>query len=123
MNQSHLKLPVVPVISESTLSNVSMDSSTVGRGRFGYCTKMTYKDMFIVCVKRMEKALVSLQALKSEAAILYSMNSAGFTPHCFGVCTEYHALVMSYIHVDMYGGHKKHNSIKSGMYTTTCASL
>ena len=92
----YLHLPVVPVISESTLNNLSIDDSAVGSGRFGY-----YKDMFIVCVKRMEKEIVSLQALKSEAAILYSLNSAGFTPHCFGICTDYHAIIMSYIHVDM----------------------
>ena len=97
----YLHLPVLPVISESTLNNLSIDDSAVGSGRFGYCTKMTYKDMFIVCVKRMEKEIISLQALKSEAAILYSLNGAGFTPHCFGICTDHHAIIMSYIHVDM----------------------
>ena len=71
----HLHLPVVPVISESTLSNLSMDDSAIGSGRFGYCTKMRY--VRSVCVKRMEKALVTLEALNSEAAILYSLNSAG----------------------------------------------
>ena len=46
---------------------------------------MMYKDMFIVCVKKMAKDLVSLQALKSEAAVLFALNSGDSTPHCFGV--------------------------------------
>ena len=43
--------------------------------------------------------MVSPQALKSEAAILRSLNGGDFTPHFFGVCLSLHAIVMSYIRV------------------------
>jgi serine/threonine protein kinase len=75
------------------------DHSAIGNGRFGSCSQMAYKDLYVVCVKRMEKDVVSLQALKSEGAILCSLNGGGFTPHCFGVCLSLHAIVMSYINV------------------------
>ena len=53
----------------------------------------------MVCVKKMEKDKVSLQGVKSEAAILCALNTGGFTPHCFGVCLSLHAVVMSYVSV------------------------
>ena len=53
----------------------------------------------MVCVKKMEKDKVSLQGVKSEAAILCALNTGGFTPHCFGVCLSLHAVVKSYVSV------------------------
>ena len=58
----------------------------------------TAKDVFTVCVKRLKKD-VPLHAVKSEAAILFALNSGEYTPHCFGVCTLQHAIVMSLVHV------------------------
>ena len=43
---------------------------------------------------------VSWSAVKSEAAILFALNTGDVTPHCFGACSSLHAIVMSYIHVD-----------------------
>ena len=60
---------------------------------------MIYQDVFMVCVKKMEKDKVSLQGVKSEAAILCALNTGGFTPHCFGVCLSLHAVAMSYVSV------------------------
>ena len=37
---------------------------------------------------------------RSEAAILCSLNTGGFTPQCFGVCLGLHAIIMSYINID-----------------------
>ena len=93
----HLNLPSVPLVNECMLEGC--DHSAIGNGRFGSCSQMAYKDLYVVCVKRMEKDVVSLQALKSEAAILCSLNGGGFTPHCFGICLSLHAIVMSYINV------------------------
>ena len=71
-----------PLINESMLDDLPVENKVIGDGCFGSCTQMAYKDMFIVCAKRMEKERVSIQALRSEAAILYSLKS-GFTPHRF----------------------------------------
>ena len=46
-----------------------------------------------------KKKDVSLHAVKSEAVILFTLNSGEYTLHCFGVCTTQHAIVMSFIHV------------------------
>ena len=93
----HFNLPSVPSVNECVLE--SLDHSAIGDGRFGSCSRMAYKDLYVVCVKKMEKDAVSVQALKSEAAILCSLNGGGFTPHCFGICLNLHAIVMSYINV------------------------
>ena len=95
--RAHLNLPSVPLVNECTLDR--LDHSAIGDGRFGSCSQIAYKDLYIVCVKRMEKDTVSVQALKSEAVILCSLNGGGFTPHCFGVCLSLHAIIMSHINV------------------------
>lgn len=97
---AYLSLPPAPLISESMLDDLPVENKIIGDGCFGSCTQMSYKDMFVVCAKRMEKERVSIQALRSEAAILYSLNTGGFTPHCFGVCLGLHAIIMSYINID-----------------------
>ncbi len=51
--------------------------------------------MYPVCVKMFQSS-TSLEAMKSEAAILISVSSE-YTPHCFGVCEEKRAIVMSRI--------------------------
>ena len=59
-----------------------------------------HKNMFVVCAKRMEKERVSIQALRSEAAILCSLNTYGITPYCFAICLGLHAIIMLYINID-----------------------
>ena len=93
-----LQLPPAPLISGCNLENVRLDDdNTIGDGVFGSCTRMVFKDMFAVCVKQMKKDRVSIQALKSEASILFTLNNGGFTPHCFGVCLDLYAVIMLYI--------------------------
>ena len=58
-----------------------------------------YTDDIQVCVKEMDPD-VPWSAVKSEAAILYALNSGDVTPHRFGACLSLHSIVMSYIHVD-----------------------
>ena len=96
----HAHLPQVPLINDQMLCDLPVGNSAIGNGRFGSCIRMTYKDMFIVCVKKMAKDLVSLQALKSEAAVLFALNSGDSTPHCFGVCLSLHAIIMTYINLN-----------------------
>ena len=96
---THQRLSAVPIISEDLLQSDISTDSTLGSGRFGHCTRMTYKDIFTVCVKRVDSD-VSWSAVKSEAAILYALNTGDVTPHCFGACISLHCIVMSYIHVD-----------------------
>ena len=97
---AYSSIPPAPLINESMLDDLPVENKVIGDGCFGSCTQMAYKDMFIVCAKRMEKERVSIQALRSEAAILYSLNKSGFTPHCFGVCLGLHAIIMSYISIN-----------------------
>ena len=52
--RAQLNLPSVPLVNECTL-----DHSAIGDSRFGSCSQMAYKDLYIVCVKRMEKDRVS----------------------------------------------------------------
>ena len=92
-------LPSAPLVNKSLLSSTTPDINTICIGGFGSCTEMIYQDVFMVCVKKMEKDKVSLQGVKSEAAILGALNTGGFTPHCFGVCLSLHAVVMSYVSV------------------------
>ena len=73
-------------MSHFYLYSTTPDINTIGIGRFGSCTEMIYQDVFMVFVKKMEKDKVSLQGVKSEAAILCALNTGGFTPPCFGVC-------------------------------------
>ena len=68
-------------------------------GSFGSCAQLTYKDVFTVCMKWSKKDL-PLHAIKSEAAILFTLNSSEYTPGpCFGVCTIQHAIITSLVHV------------------------
>lgn len=60
---------------------------------------MIYKDTFVVCSKKFSDT-TSLQAMKSEAAILCAMNDGLYTPHCFGFSVALRSIIMMYIHVD-----------------------
>ena len=93
------RLSAVPVISEDLLQSDMSTDTTLGSGRFGHCTRMIYKDIFTVCVKKVDPD-VSWSAVKLEAAILYALNTGDVTPHCFGACVSLHSIVMSCIHVD-----------------------
>ena len=95
---THQRSSAVPLISEDLLQSDTSTDSALGSGRFGHCTRMMYKDIFTVCVKKMDTE-VSWSAVKSEAAILYALNTGDITPHCFGACVSLHSIVMSYIHV------------------------
>ena len=96
---THQKVPAAPLISEDLLRCVTSVEHALGSGRFGQCTRMVYKDIFAVCVKKMDAEVV-WSAVRSEAAILHALNTGDSTPHCFGVCLALHSIVMSYIHVD-----------------------
>ena len=98
VQRAYLSLPPVPCIDERLLQPMEFDNNFIGMGSFGSCAQLTYKDVFTVCVKRLKKD-VPLHAVKSEAAILFALNSGEYTPHCFGVCTTQHAIVMSLVHV------------------------
>ena len=74
------RLSTVPLISEYLLQSDMPTDSALGSGRFGHCTRMTYKDIFTVYVKKMDTE-VSWNAAESEAAILYALNTADITPH------------------------------------------
>lgn len=96
---THQRLSPVLLISDDLLQSDTSPDSALGSGRFGHCTRMIYKDTFTVCVKKVDMS-VSWSAVKSEAAILFALNTGDVTPHCFGACSSLHAIVMSYIHVD-----------------------
>lgn len=88
----------VPIIHHTCLSPTLGIVPTIGSGRFGSCTKMVYKDMFTVCVKSFPATgKIPLETILAEAAMLLSLNSCVYTPHCFGVCKERRAIVMAYI--------------------------
>ena len=84
----------VPIIDETLLMPSHTDVS-VGSGRFGTCVEVVYKDTYKVCMKCFQ-ASTGLDTIKSEAAYLLLLSSE-YTPHCFGVCKEKRAIVMSYI--------------------------
>lgn len=96
---SHQNLPKAPLISENLLENDTSFDNIIGSGSFGSCTKMMFKDMYTVCVKKMSTD-ISWSAVKSEAAILSNLNTGNVTPHCFGICLPLHAIVMSFINID-----------------------
>ena len=82
---THHHLSAAPLISEDLLQSDTSTDSALGSGRFGQCTRMIYKNIFTVCVKKVDPD-VPWSAVKSEAAILYALNSGDVTPHCFGAC-------------------------------------
>ena len=84
----------VPEIEATLLMPASSDSP-IGSGRFGTCLEMVYKDMYTVCTKCFQ-ASTGLDAIKSEAAYLLLLSNE-YTPHCFGICKEKRAIIMSYI--------------------------
>ena len=94
--RTYVNLPAAPCIDVSSLEATEV---VIGTGCFGSCMQFTYKDMFTVCMKQIHKSDVSLQAVRSEAAILFELNSSKCTPHCFGFCPERLGIVMSYINV------------------------
>ena len=49
-----------------------------------------------LCEKKVNSD-VPWSAVKSEAAILYALNTGDVTPHCFGACVSLHSIV---IHVN-----------------------
>ena len=53
----HLNLPSVPLVNERMFD--SYDHSAIGNGRFGCCSQMAYKDLYVVCVTRMERHGIS----------------------------------------------------------------
>lgn len=59
---------------------------------------MIFKDSFDVCVKKFEST-TAVNAIQAEASILTTLNTGEFTPHCFGVCIQMRAIVMSLITV------------------------
>ena len=96
---SHLNVPPAPSVEVKLFENLQLLDSVFGNGCFGSCSQMVYKDMFIVCVKKMKKD-VPLHAVKSEAAVLFALNTCEFTPHCFGICLALHSIIMSYVNID-----------------------
>lgn len=56
-------------------------------------------DSFVVCVKQLSSQ-VQLQAIKSEAAVLRTLNSCEYIPYCFGVCLTKKGVVMEYLNID-----------------------
>ena len=78
---THKCSSTVPLISENLLQSDTSTDSALGSGKFGHCTRMTYTDIITVCVKKMDTE-VSWSAVKSEAAILYALNTGDITPHC-----------------------------------------
>ena len=66
-------IPPAPLIEEGLLCSFD-GSNVIGKGCFGSCTKMVYKNLFIVCSKKINDS-VSLAAMKSEAAILYARST------------------------------------------------
>ncbi len=85
----------VPVIDGGLLSPAEQPNPSIGSGCFGSCVLMVYRDLYPVCVK-MFRPSANQVTVRSEAAILCMLNSE-YTPHCFGICEEKHAIVMSYI--------------------------
>lgn len=103
---------VIPDISQESLSTSIATYRSIGKGRFGTCTLMVFKDMFNVCVKEYGED-TSVQAIRSEAGIMLAL-SCEFIPHCFGVCIARRALVMSYLSIA-----DKPLSLHSALYHST----
>ncbi len=82
-------------ISDSLLTLTEQSNTVIGKGCFGSCVRMVFKDLYPVCVKMFESS-TSLAALRYEAGILSLLNTE-YTPHCFGTCEEKRAIVMSCI--------------------------
>lgn len=93
------QLQPAPLIEESLLRAAHETTTVVGQGCFGSCSKMIYKDMFVVCSKKINDS-VSLSAIRSESAILFALNDGPYTPHCFGFCVSLRSIIMMYVHVD-----------------------
>lgn len=95
---SKLASGLVPFVPADMLV-IPNKSIEIGSGRFGSCSRRIFKDSFDVCVKEFS-SLMSLEAIKSEAEIMFMLNGGDYTPHCFGVCLEMRAIVMSNITVE-----------------------
>ena len=85
----------VPLISSSCLM-LSEGDTEIGKGWFGTCSKMIYKDMYTVCVKAFAESLL-LNFIRAEANIHCLLNCGEHTPHCFGICLAKRAIVSSYV--------------------------
>lgn len=88
---THQRLPPVPLISDDLLQGDTSLDSALGSGRLSHCTRMTYKDNFTVCMKKVDED-VSWSAVKSKAAILFALNTGDVMPHCFGACSSLHSI-------------------------------
>ena len=88
----------IVLIDDNILENVAPSEVVIGRGRFGSCSHMIYKDTFDVCVKKFNSHS-SLDAIQAEASLMTTLNSGDFTPHCFGVSINMRAIIMSLITV------------------------
>lgn len=87
----------VPHISSSSLLLPEGDTE-IGKGRFGTCSKMIFKDIYPVCVKVFaDNSPLSL--IRAEASLLCHLNCGEHTPHCFGLCVEKRAIITSYISI------------------------
>ena len=91
-------VPEIPVTCLSPLVDATGSEFVIGSGRFGSCIQILYKDMFVVCAKCFPET-TSFDIIKDEAAIMTVLNSCEYTPHCFGVCKEKRAIIMSYINL------------------------
>ena len=94
-----MHVPPAPIIDEKLLRAAHEASTVIEQGYFGSCNKMIYKDIFVVCSKKLNDE-VSLPAMKSEAAVLFALNDGPYTPHCFGFCVSLHSIIMVCIHVE-----------------------
>ncbi len=84
----------------------------IGKGRFGTCSRMIFKECFDVCVKTFTSDY-SIESIRHEASILLTLNSSPYIPHCFGICSTKRALVMSNISVK-----QQQLSLYSALYST-----
>lgn len=87
-------------IPEGLLTDSENTLQQLGKGTFGECKIKIYKELYEVCVKYMKKESVSNQQLLAEASILTIVSGHEHIPHCFGVCLEQKALIMSLHLVD-----------------------
>lgn len=94
----NIPLHSVPQVPSSLLTLPEGNNIMIGKGRFGTCSKMVFKDMYAVCVKIIADGL-PLSSIMAEANILCLLNDGEHTPHCFGVCLEKRAIVTSYVSV------------------------
>lgn len=47
-------LSAVALLFEDLLQSDMSSDNVLGNGRFGHCTRMTYKDIFTVCMKKVD---------------------------------------------------------------------